>query len=111
MGKNKKKVKAEIKKDQGLKRTESKIKAGATKIGPNTASVDADLLFGKRNFAFLLAGTGLIALGYFLMSGGNMPSPDVWDESLIYSTRRTLVAPIIILLGLGLQFYTIFAKK
>ena len=46
-----------------------------------------------------------------LMSGGSMPSPDVWDEDIIYSTRRTLIAPIVILIGLGLQVYAIFAKK
>jgi hypothetical protein len=45
------------------------------------------------------------------MSGGHMPSPDVWDESLIYSTRRTLLAPVLILAGLSLQIVAIFTKK
>jgi hypothetical protein len=86
-------------------------KTVSTSFNSPSGNNDSSLLFGKRNFAFLLAGTGLIALGYFLMAGGNMPSSDVWDESLIYSTRRTFIAPLLILAGLGIQAYTIFAKK
>lgn len=70
-----------------------------------------DTLFGRKNFLIMLGGLLLIGLGMLLMSGGAMPSPDVWDESIIYSTRRTLLAPIVILIGLGLQIYAIFAKK
>ena len=59
----------------------------------------------------MLGGLALIFLGLMLMAGGNMPSADVWDESLIYSTRRTLIAPILILAGLSLQIVAIFTKK
>ena len=55
-------------------------------------------------------GVLLIALGLILMSGGAMPSPDVWDESIIYSTRRTILAPIVMLAGLGLEIYAIFKR-
>ncbi|MBK8633788.1 MAG: DUF3098 domain-containing protein [Saprospiraceae bacterium] len=58
-----------------------------------------------------LAGVGLMALGFALMAGGHMPSPDVWDPDLIYSFRRTVLAPICILSGLGLQVVAIFAKN
>jgi hypothetical protein len=73
--------------------------------------VEVDLLFGRRNYLIMIIGLGIIFLGYALMYGGNMPSPDVWDESLIYSTTRITIAPILILTGLGMQFYAIFAKK
>ncbi len=66
------------------------------------------LSFGKQNYILMLIGVGLIFLGFLLMSGGHMPSPDVWDESLIYSTRRTLIAPIFILAGLVVEIYAIF---
>jgi len=68
------------------------------------------MLFGKENFKWIFAGVGLIAIGLFLMMGGSMPSPDVWDESLIYSHRRITIAPFFILAGLVLQFYAIFRK-
>ena len=55
-------------------------------------------------------GFGLIALGMLLMSGGAMPSPDVWDESIIYSFRRTVLAPFLMLAGLVVEVYAIFKK-
>ncbi|MBK8346424.1 MAG: DUF3098 domain-containing protein [Saprospiraceae bacterium] len=71
----------------------------------------SELIFGKNNYKFILIGLGLIFLGLALMSGGHMPSPDVWDESLIYSPVRITVAPILILAGLIVNIYAIFVKK
>lgn len=70
-----------------------------------------NLIFGKKNYQFIVLGIVLIFLGMALMIGGHMPSPDVWDESLIYSFRRITLAPIFILIGLGLNVYAIFIKK
>ncbi|MBK8700778.1 MAG: DUF3098 domain-containing protein [Saprospiraceae bacterium] len=78
---------------------------------PAVSRQAVDLTFGKKNYYYILGGLALIIIGLFLMAGGHMPSPDVWDESLIYSTRRTLIAPIFILAGLGLQVVAIFSKK
>ena len=69
------------------------------------------LIFTKRNYMFIGIGCGLIALGMILMLGGSMKDPNVWDESVIYSFRRTLLAPVVILAGLGLQIYAIFLRK
>lgn len=66
------------------------------------------LAFGRENYKLMILGVGLIAFGFLLMSGGQMPSPDVWDDSIIYSTRRTLIAPIVILTGLIVEIYAIF---
>lgn len=75
------------------------------------ASTQSGLVFGKKNYMFIIIGTVLIFLGMALMTGGHMPSPDVWDESLIYSFRRITLAPIVILIGLGVNIYAIFVKK
>lgn len=77
-------------------------------ISKNTPTEPVSLLFGRQNFLLMIAGIVLIALGLLLMSGGDMPSPEVWDESLIYGTRRTLIAPIVILAGLAVEFFAIF---
>ena len=69
-----------------------------------------EMLFKRRNYYFVFAGLALIALGFLLMAGGKMPSPDVWDESLIYSPRRIILAPIVILGGLVLVILAIFRK-
>ena len=80
--------------------------------GANTNVVESnDLLFGKKNFTFILIGVGLIFLGLALMSGGHMPSSEVWDESLIYSGRRITLAPMVIIAGLIVNVYAIFVKK
>jgi NADH:ubiquinone oxidoreductase subunit 6 (subunit J) len=71
----------------------------------------APLLFGKRNYLYFIAGAVLILCGFFAMAGGSMPSPDVWDESLIYSPVRITVAPVLILSGLVLCGVSIFVKN
>lgn len=68
------------------------------------------LIFGKQNYIWMGIGFGLIALGMLLMSGGAMPSPDVWDEGIIYSFRRTVLAPFLMLAGLVVEVYAIFKK-
>jgi hypothetical protein len=68
------------------------------------------LLFNKENYKYIGIGCGLIALGLILMLGGGMKDPNVWDESVIYSARRTVLAPIVILAGLAMQVYAIFRK-
>lgn len=69
-----------------------------------------ELLFGKQNYILMAAGVGLIALGMILMMGGGMPDPDTWDPNIIYSFRRTVLAPFVILLGLIVEIIAIFKK-
>lgn len=101
--KSKKKVVVSSASDEIKKSTRSSFLTDSKESSEN--------LFGRKNFLIMLVGIVLIGLGMLLMSGGAMPSPEVWDESIIYSKRRTLLAPIVILIGLGLQVYAIFAKK
>lgn len=67
-----------------------------------------EMMFNRENYILMLAGVGLILLGLALMSGGKMTDPNVWDESVIYSFRRTVLAPFVILVGLGVEVYAIF---
>jgi Protein of unknown function (DUF3098) len=69
------------------------------------------LVFGRENYKWMLIGIAIMAVGFICMSGGAMPSPDVWDESIIYSPMRIVVAPILILIGLGVEVYAIFVKN
>lgn len=83
--------------------------AKAKKINQNTKE-QYPLIFNRNNYLWMLIGLVLILLGLGLMSGGAMPSSDTWDESVIYSTRRTLLAPFIILVGFALEVYAIFKR-
>lgn len=106
MAKSNKKKTIEVTKSSKKKTSPVASIRKSSASGANTNT----LLFGKENYKFMLIGIGLIALGMILMMGGSMPSPDVWDESIIYSPIRTVISPILILAGLGIQFFAIFKK-
>ena len=68
------------------------------------------IIFGKKNYMFMLGGVVLMALGFLAMTGGGMDDPNVWDESVIYGFRRVTLAPMLIIAGLVLQIVAIFKK-
>jgi hypothetical protein len=67
-------------------------------------------LFGKENYLWIIVGIVVIAIGLFLMAGGKSNDPNKFDPKEVYSTTRITVAPIVILLGLGLEVFAIFRK-
>lgn len=77
---------------------------------PATASTTSGTLFSKENYIWMAAGIALVAIGILLMSGGKSGDPNVFNKDEVYSFRRITLAPIIILLGLGIEIYAIFKK-
>ena len=76
--------------------------------GKNAEGRNAELIFNRRNYLLLGVGALLMAIGIALMAGGSMEDPNVWDESVIYSTRRMVLAPIFMLAGLVVEIFAIF---
>jgi hypothetical protein len=74
------------------------------------ATSSAGNLFGKDNYIWMIAGLVLVGIGLLLMAGGKSDDPNVFLENEVYSFRRITVAPIVILLGLGIEVYAIFKK-
>jgi hypothetical protein len=68
------------------------------------------LVFGRDNYRWMAIGFGLVILGMVCMMGGAQPNPNEWNESIIYSPRIMVVAPILILAGLAVEIYAIFLK-
>lgn len=68
-------------------------------------------LFQKENYYWMLIGVALIMIGILLMAGGKSADPNVFLEDEIYSFRRITLAPILIVLGLIVEFYAILKKK
>ena len=64
------------------------------------------ILFGKRNYKFLILSLSLIAIGFILMSGGGSDDPNVFNPE-IFNFRRIRLAPTIVLLGFGVAIYAI----
>lgn len=67
-------------------------------------------LFGRENYIWILAGIAVMIIGILLMAGGKSEDPNVFRDQDVYSTLRITVAPILILLGLGIEVYAIFRK-
>ena len=65
-------------------------------------------LFSKDNYVWMAIGAGVIILGMLLMMGGKNQNPNTFDYSVVYSTMRITVAPIVILAGLMVEVYAIF---
>ncbi len=106
--KSKKDISANSKKKVVVKTASSSTSMQDMMPKAKRGAVAQELLFGKQNYMFIAAAFGLILLGMLLMMGGDMPDSNTWDESLIYSTRRTLIAPIVILIGLIVGVVAIF---
>jgi len=67
-------------------------------------------LFTKDNYIWMLAGLALMAIGFFVMSGGKSPDPKVFNDSEVYSTTRITIAPILIIGGLLIEIFAIMKK-
>lgn len=90
--------------------TKSKATPTTARRTPAGAPPAEELIFDNSNYMWMGIGAAVVLLGMLLMIGGGMPSPDVWDEDIIYSFRITVLAPVIILIGLGIEIYAIFKK-
>lgn len=69
-----------------------------------------EFLFDKENYKWMMIGLGLIFLAFFLMSGGKSPNPNEFKYDEIYSFRRITLAPIMLMLGFGVEAYAIMKK-
>ena len=67
-------------------------------------------LFVKDNYIWMAAGIAVIILGMLLMAGGKSTNPAQFDQKEVYSTTRITIAPLLIIIGLGLEVVAIFKK-
>jgi hypothetical protein len=81
-----------------------------SKIRIEPTQTKQKLVFGRDTYLWLGGGFILIVIGFLLMTGGRGDDPTVFDESVIYSFRRITLAPLVILVGLGVTTYAIFKK-
>lgn len=69
-------------------------------------STEKQFLFEKKNYRVLLIAIGVIALGFFLMTGGGSNNPEVFNPA-IFNFQRIRLAPTLVLIGFGIAMYSI----
>lgn len=77
------------------------------KIRITTAPVD--MAFGRMNYLLMITGVFFMVLGYILMAGGGSDDPNVFNPD-IFGFRRITFAPLMIMLGIGIEIYAILKK-
>jgi len=103
------KVKKSTDAQKRVKPTKSTYKGGVS-TKDSKQRLQTEFIFGKRSYLFMILGFVLIVLGLFLMSGGRQPDPNTWEPDVIYSARRITLAPLVILIGFGVEIYAIFTR-
>lgn len=63
-------------------------------------------LFRKMNYILMGIGVLILIIGYILLGGGGSLSDDVFSDA-IFDTRRLVIAPTLILIGLVLGIVAI----
>lgn len=84
-------------------------KAGTRKVSASEERRETSpntLAFSKENYYIILAGIGVLVLGYLLMIGGGSENPKEFNPE-IFSAQRITVAPITLLIGFGVVLYGI----
>jgi hypothetical protein len=65
--------------------------------------------FGRDNYLWVIIGLAFLIIGFLLMIGGGSDDPDVFNEA-IFNFRRLTLAPILVLIGFGIQIYAIMKR-
>lgn len=72
-------------------------------------SQQSNFLFNKKKYIVLLTAILILILGFLLMSGGGTDGTEFKSE--IFSKRRIVLAPILIIIAFIMCGYSIMMKK
>ena len=84
----------------------TKIENKMPQYGRKPAAPKRPPLFRKLNYILMGVGAVILFIGYIALSGGASDDPAKFSEA-IFDTRRLVVAPILILLGLVTEIVAI----
>ncbi len=76
----------------------------------NTEPSKEHFVFGPMNYILLGIGIVLLGLGYILLSGGGSDDPNVFNPAM-FNTRRLVVAPLLIVIGLVVEICAIMFRN
>jgi hypothetical protein len=64
----------------------------------------------KENYKLLLIGFIIVIIGFALMAGGRSTDPKVFNGDELFSFRRIVLAPIVVLAGFIFEIWAIMRK-
>ena len=67
---------------------------------------DGAFAIPRKNVLYIIAGFAVMVLGYVLMSGGGSDDPNVFNYDM-FSFRRIVLAPVVILVGMVVEIWAI----
>ncbi len=70
---------------------------------------DKKMPLTMRNYLLMLVGAIVIVLGFVLMSGGTVATPEEFSYD-IFSWRRITLAPILVIAGFAFEIYAILKR-
>jgi hypothetical protein len=71
---------------------------------------NVEFALGKENYILLAIGFGIIILGFLLMIGGGSNDPKIFNGEELFSFRRIVLAPIVVLFGFLFEIWAIMKK-
>jgi hypothetical protein len=69
-----------------------------------------EFALGKENYKYLIIGFAIIIFGFMLMIGGGSDDPNVFNGDELFSFRRIVLAPIVVLFGFLFEIWAIMKK-
>ncbi|MGX5687343.1 DUF3098 domain-containing protein [Arcticibacter tournemirensis] len=70
-------------------------------ISENTENRQVYFIFDKSNYRLMLISIAVVVIGFALMAG----------DTNIYDFRKTVLAPIVVLIGFTIGFFAILKKR
>ena len=77
---------------------------------PKQQAAAIPFIFDRTNYVIMVAGVVVILLGFLLMSGGATTDMKVFPKEELYSFRRITLAPIVIMIGFGIEIVAILKR-
>ncbi len=93
---------------QQIKQQDKSASASTSAGKQSTPSIP--FIFDRSNYLLMIAGVLVIFIGFGLMSGGATTDPNVFPESELYSFRRITLAPVVVMIGFGIEIFAILKR-
>ncbi len=70
---------------------------------------DPGFAIPRENYKLLVIGFLIVIAGFILMTGGGSDNPKVFNPD-IFSTRRIIIAPVVVIFGFAFEIWAIMKK-